>query len=171
MTKTICTYLMTLFFGLGFGQQNIDEKESYFPLDKGISKTLKWYKNKYREIVKDTITFKGKIYTHVAQIFPPDKTINMYYRKSNDTIYYFNEVKREHTPFFSINPVKGETVANGTIKKVGATLKTPLGRLKDLLVIDMAYANGQKDTRFYKKGLGLVAVKNNGQLVCYYVSD
>lgn len=171
MTRNIISSITILFCTITFGQSSINEKESYFPLSKGISKTLTWYKNKYREVIKDTITFEGKTYTQVAQIFPPDETINMYYRKSNDTIYYFNEVKRTDTPFFSINPVEGETTANGTVRKIGATLKTPKGKLTDLLVIEMLYASGQKDTRYYKKGLGLVAVKNNGRLVCYYVPD
>ncbi|MFC4221180.1 hypothetical protein [Flagellimonas marina] len=171
MTKSIFISVSFLFCTITFGQNSVDEKDSYFPLTKGISKTLTWYNNKYREVVEDTITFEGKVYTRVAQIFPPDETINMYYFKSNDTIYYFNEVKRKHTPFFSINPVEGETTANGTVKKVGATLKTPKGKLTNLLVIEMVYVSGQKDTRYYKKGLGLVAVKNNGRLVCYYVPD
>lgn len=165
----ICaTFLMC---NLTYGQINNNEEESYFPLTKGGSKTLTWYNSKYREVVKDTITLGGEVYTQVAQVFPPDETINMYYRNSNDTIYYFNEVKRVHTPFFGINPVKGETTANGTIIEVGGTLKTPKLKLTDLLVIEMVYANGQKDTRFYKKGLGLVAVKSKGKLVCYYVPD
>lgn len=171
MTKNIFTSAALIFCTITFGQKNISEKDSYFPLAKGVSKTLTWYKNKYREVIKDTITFEGETYTQVAQIFPPDETINMYYRKSNDTVYYFNEVKKTHVPFFSINPIEGETTANGTVRKVGGTLKTPKGKLTDLLVIEMAYESGQKDTRYYKKGLGLIAVKNNGRLVSYYVPD
>lgn len=100
MTRTIISSITLLFCTITFGQTSIQEKESYFPLSKGISKTLTWYKNKYREVVKDTITFEGITYTQVAQIFPPDETINMYYRKSNDTIYYFNEVKKADTYLF-----------------------------------------------------------------------
>lgn len=95
----------------------------------------------------------------------------MYYRKSNDTVYYFNEAKKRDVPFFSIKPIEGETTANGTIKRIDARIRTPKGRLDNLLEIEMAYSNGNKDRRFYKKGLGLVAVKNNNKLICYYIPD
>lgn len=171
MTKTIFICITMLFCVITLGQESRPESESYFPLNKGISKTLTWYKSKYREVVKDTFVFEDKTYTQVAQIFPPDETINMYYRKSNDTIYYFNEEKKVDTPFFSINPVEGEKTANGTVKKVGASLRTPKGKLTDLLVIEMEYSNGNKDTRYFKRGLGLVAVKNKKGLICWYVPD
>ncbi|MEP2239702.1 MAG: hypothetical protein ABJI22_15140 [Maribacter sp.] len=164
----ISVFLLTI---VSFGQNNELEKNSFFPLNKGISKTLTWYKGKYREVVKDTVTFNTKVYTKVSQIFPPDETINMYYRKSNDTIYFFNEIKKVDVPFFGINPKIGESIGNGTIKKIDAKLKTPKGKLENLLVIEMEYSNGQKDTRFYQKGLGLVAVKNKNRLICYYIPD
>lgn len=171
MVKTIFIGIALLSCEIALGQESEYESESYFPLNKGISKTLTWYKSKYREVIKDTIVFEGKTYTQVAQVFPPDETINIYYRKSNDTIYYFNEVKKEDTPFFSINPVKGEKTSNGTVKKVGASLRTPNGKLTDLLVIEMEYSNGNKDTRYFKRGLGLVAVKNTNGLICWYVPE
>ncbi|GAB5473831.1 MAG: hypothetical protein Mars2KO_19300 [Maribacter sp.] len=171
MKKSILTIFSLCLCSISIGQTDVDEKNSYFPLEKGISKTLTWYKGKYREVIKDTITYGGRVYTEVAQIFPPNETINMYYRKSNDTIYFFNEVKSVDVPFFGINPKIGERIGNGIIKKTGAKLKTPKGKLDDLLVVEMKYANGGKDTRYYKKGLGLVAVKNKNKLVCYYVPD
>ena len=145
--------------------------DSYYPLTRGISKTLTWYEGKYREVIKDTVTLEGELYTHIAQIFPPKNTIDIYLRNSNDTIYFFNTVKKTHAPFFGIKPVVGETIGNGTIKKVDASLKTPKGKLTDLLVIEMNYSNGAKDTRYYKRGLGLVAVKNKKKLICYYIPD
>jgi len=147
------------------------EKESYYPLTKGISKTLTWYKGKYREVIKDTIKLNGKIFTQISQIFPPNKSIDIYLRKSNDTIFFFNETKKKEKPFFGINPEVGQSIGNGTIIKTNAKLKTPKGKLTELLVIEMNYSNGTKDTRYYKKGLGLVAVKDKRKLICYYVPD
>lgn len=95
----------------------------------------------------------------------------MHIRISNDTVYHWNDVQKKHQVFFGINPKVGETIGNGTIKDVGAKLKTPKGKLNDLLVIEMNYSNGMSDTRYYQKGLGLVAVKNNKGLISYYVPD
>jgi hypothetical protein len=146
------------------------ESKSYFPLKKGNSKTLTWYKSKYREVIKDTITIKGKVYTEVSQIFPPKKEINIFLRKSNDTIYFFNQQEKKEIVFFGISLVKGEKIGKGTIKKINAKIRTPKGRLKDLLAIEMKYLNSSS-IRYYKKGLGLVAVKNKDGLICYYVPD
>ena len=170
MKYTFSLILALLISTIGFAQTE-SKNESYFPLKKGISKTLTWYNGKYREVIKDTVILGDHTYTEVAQIFPPNEAISMYYRESNDTIFYFNEEKKLDTPFFGIKPKQGESVANGVVKKVGAKLKTPVGKLEDLLVIEMTYSNGQKDTRYYKKGLGLVAVKNNNRLICYFVPD
>lgn len=147
------------------------KEASYYPLEIGMSKTLTWYNSKYREIIKDTVYLNGKIYTEISQVFPPKKSIDIYLRTSNDTVYFFNEAKKTEYPFFGINPKVGETIGNGTIKKVDAKLKTPKGKLTGLLVVEMNYSGGSKDTRYYKKGLGLVAVKNNNRLICYYVPD
>ena len=95
----------------------------------------------------------------------------MLLRISNDTVYHWNDVKKRHQVFFGINPKIGETIGNGTIKKVDAKLNTPRGKLNHLLVIEMNYSNGSTDTRFYQKGFGLVAVKKDGKLICYYVPD
>ena len=169
MIKTVFT-LFIFSVSLSVFSQN-SNSESYYPLEKGLSKTLTWYKSKYREVIKETDTLEGTVYTKLSQIFPPKKAINIYLRQSNDTVYYFNEVKRKETPFFGIRPIIGEEIGSGTIKKINAKLKTPKGKLTDLLVIEMNYTNGASDTRFFKKGLGLVAVKNNGKLICYYVPD
>jgi hypothetical protein len=147
------------------------EKESYFPLKEGNSKTLTWYKSKYREVIKDTTTINGEIYTEISQIFPPKKEINIYLRKSNDTIYFFNKKDKKEIIFFGIGENKGEKIGKGTIKKVNAKLKTPKGKLSGLLVVEMNYSNGSSSTRYYKKGLGLVAVKKKKKLICYYVPD
>ena len=144
--------------------------ESYFPIEFGQEKTLTWYKNTYVESFTDSTELGGKTYYIYSQKFEHN-TIDMPIRISNDTVYYWNDVKKIHRPFFGINPKVGETIGDGTIKKVDAKLKTPKGRLKDLLVIEMNYPNGGSDTRYYQKGFGLVAVRNKKGLVCYYVPD
>ncbi|RED48810.1 hypothetical protein [Seonamhaeicola aphaedonensis] len=162
--------ILVTFTTIRMASQN-SEQGSFYPLIKGQSKTLTWYKDKYREVIKDTVTLGGEIYNHIAQIFPPKNTIDIYLRNSNDTIYFYNTVKKTHMPFFGIRPVVGETIGNGTIVEVEAKLKTPKGKLTDLLVVEMNYSNGAQDTRYYKKGLGLVAVKNKNKLICYYIAD
>jgi len=163
-------FLLLLVFVVNLSAQELDS-ESYFPLKNGMSKTLTWYKSKYREVIKDTIKVNGKTYTQVSQIFPPKKEINIYLRKSNDTIFFFNETTKTEKAFFSIAEEKDKQVGAGTVIKTNAKLRTPKGKLSELLVIEMKYSNGSKDTRFYKKGIGLVAVKNNKGLICHYVPD
>lgn len=144
--------------------------ESYFPIEIGKEKTLTWYKDKYVESFTDSTEIGGEKYYLYSQKFK-NNLIEMPIRISNDTVYYWNDVKKTHQAFFGVNPKIGETIGNGTIIKVGAKLKTPKGKLTDLLVIEMKYSNGSSDTRYYKKGLGLVAVKNNKGLICYYIPD
>ena len=164
---------VTIFFTaatFGLKAQNASS-ESYYPLTKGLSKTLTWYKSKYREVIKDTVKLNGKFYTQVSQIFPPNKSINIYVRESNDTIYFYNQKKEQENPFFGIAPNIGQKIGNGTVKKIDAKLRTPEGKLTELLQVEMNYSNGQQDIRYYKKGLGLVAVKNEKGLICYYIPD
>ncbi len=168
--KKIVLMLFAFNLSLGLTAQDSNQ-ESYYPLTKGMSKTLTWYSSKYREIIKDTVQLGGRTYTHIAQVFPPKKTIDIYLRKSNDTIYTYNDVKKSHVPFFGVNPKAGEIIGDGKVIEVGAKLRTPKGKLTDLLVIEMNYSNGTKDIRYFKRGLGLVAVKNKNKLICYYVPD
>ncbi len=145
-------------------------KESYLPIEIGKEKTLTWYKDKYVESFTDSTEIGGEKYYLYSQKFK-NKSMDMYIRISNDTVYHWNDVKKEHQVFFGINPKVGETIGIGTILEVEAKLKTPKGKLKDLLVIQMNYSNGMSDKRYYQKGFGLVAVKNNKGLICYYVPD
>lgn len=145
-------------------------KESYLPIEIGKEKTLTWYKDKYVESFTDSTEIGGEKYYLYSQKFK-NNSMDMHIRISNDTVYHWNDVKKKHQVFFGINPKVGETIGNGTILEVGAKLKTPKGKLKDLLVIEMNYSNGMSDTRYYQKGFGLVAVKNNKGLICYYVPD
>lgn len=164
-------FLFALIVSLSLNAQS-PKGDSYYPLDIGLSKTLTWYKSKYREVVKDSVLKdNGKYYSLISQVFPPKKTIDIYMRKSNDTVYFFNEVKQSDIPFFGINPKVGETIGKGTVLEINAKLKTPRGKLTELLVIQMNYSKDSKDVRYYKKGLGLVAVKNKRKLICYFVPD
>uniref|UniRef100_UPI0040497254 hypothetical protein n=1 Tax=Gelidibacter sp. TaxID=2018083 RepID=UPI0040497254 len=165
MKKAIIITLLFLPF-LSVGQNS----ESYFPITIGKEKTLTWYKDIYIESFTDSTEIGGKWYYLYSQKFK-NNNIEMQIRISNDTVYVWNDVNKNHRVFFGINPKVGETIGVGTIKEVGATLKTPKGTLKDLLVIEMNYTKDQSDTRYYKKGFGLVAVINKKGLICYYVPD
>jgi len=145
-------------------------KESYLPIEIGKEKTLTWYKDKYVESFTDSTEIGCEKYYLYSQKFK-NSSMDMYIRISNDTVYHWNDVKKEHQVFFGINPKVGETIGIGTILEVEAKLKTPKGKLKDLLVIQMNYSNGMSDKRYYQKGFGLVAVKNSKGLICYYVPD
>jgi len=148
------------------------EEDSYYPLVNGMSKTLTWYTSKYREVIKDTVKLEnGKYYNLISQIFPPKKSIDIYMRKSNDTIYFYNEAEHKEVPFFGINPQIGETIGKGTVIEVDAKLRTPKGKLTGLLAVEMNYSKDSQDVRYYKKGIGLVAVNSKGRLICYYVPD
>jgi hypothetical protein len=142
--------------------------ESYFPIEIGIEKTLTWYNDNYVESFIDSTEIGGEKYFIYSQNFNNNK-LNMHIRISNDTVYHWNDVKKRHQVFFGINPKIGEKIGNGTIIKVDAKLKTPKGKLENLLVIEMNYSNGASDTRYYQKGIGLVAVVNNKGLICYLV--
>lgn len=144
--------------------------ESYFPIEIAKEKKLTWYNDIYVESFTDSTEIEGKTYYTYSQAFK-SQTIDMQIRISNDTVYFWNDVQNKSQVFFGINPKVGEKIGNGTIKKVGAKLRTPKGKLKDLLVIEMEYASGSSDTRYYQKGRGLVAVRNNRKLVCYYIPN
>ncbi|NRD22689.1 hypothetical protein HNV10_05525 [Winogradskyella litoriviva] len=144
--------------------------ESYFPVEIGKEKQLTWYNDTYVESFTDSTELGGETYYVYSQKFK-NNTIEMPIRISNDTVYHWNEVKNKHQVFFGINPKVGETIGIGTIKKIDAKLKTPKGKLTDLLVIEMTYSNGVTDKRYYKKGVGLVAVKSKKGLICYYVPE
>ena len=90
-----------LSFVLKINAQN-NENESYYPLTKGLSKTLTWYNSKYRETIKDTITVNKKVYTEISQLFPPKKEIKISLRKSNDSIFFLNTKTQSERIFFGI---------------------------------------------------------------------
>ena len=163
MKKTILLSLIILPL-ITIGQNS----ESYFPIEIGKEKTLTWYKGQYVESFIDSTMLGGKKYYKYLQNFKQGG-IEMPIRISNDTVYYWNDAKKIHRAFFGINPKIGETIGDGTILEVDAKLRTPKGKLKDLLVIEMNYPNGASDIRYYQKGMGLVAVKNKKKLVCYYL--
>ncbi|MBB3696509.1 hypothetical protein KMW28_24230 [Flammeovirga yaeyamensis] len=155
---------------IALSAQDIDS-DSYYPLSIGQKKTLTWYNNKYQEVIKDTVNISGKRYTIISQIFSKNKVIDLFMRVSNDTVYFYNTKKKLEIPYFGIAPNVGEKIGNGVVLNREAKLKTPSGTLKELLKIEMNYPNGAKDIRYYKKGLGLVAVKNKKGLICYYIPD
>ena len=166
MRRTILP-LIFIFLPLILIGQN---SESYFPIEVGNEKMLTWYKGKYLESFTDSTELGGEKYYLYSQKFS-NNSMGMHIRISNDTVYHWNDVKKKHEVFFGINPKVGETIGNGTIKKVGGKLKTPKGEFLNLLVIEMNYPNGESGTRYYQKGLGLVAVKSNNELISYYVPN
>ena len=107
MNKKLILLLIIIIAFCNLNAQN-SEEQSYFPLKKGMSKTLTWYKEKYREVIKDTVKFNGKTYTKVSQIFPKNNEMSIYLRNSNDTIYFYNQKSKKERVFFGISTKKGE---------------------------------------------------------------
>ena len=120
MTDSSKILLISLFFPIALIGQT---SNSYFPVDIGKKKTLTWYDLEYVEYFTDTVNIDGYRYHLYSQKFPShfkDKP----FRVSNDTVYFWNEVRHKHQVYFGINPIVGEKIGLGTIKQIDATLET-----------------------------------------------
>ena len=120
MTNTCKVLIILMFFPIVLIGQTSD---SYFPVDIGKKKTLTWYDLEYVEYFTDTVKIDGYKYHMYSQKFKghfKDKA----FRVSNDTVYFWNEVRHKHQVYFGINPIVGEKIGLGTIKQIDATLET-----------------------------------------------
>ena len=160
MKKTIIFILAILPF-LGFGQSDFCDKtfgDSYFPLKIGFEKHLTWGTATYVEKVTDTTIKNGIKYYNYEQDFGGGTSYDLLLRKQNDTVYMYNEEQKKDVILLIERPVKGVTWKSGKVVDTNGFFESPFCDYKNLLVIENKYPNGIKEKRFYKKGLGLVAV-------------
>lgn len=162
MKKTIIGILIILPF-LGFGQSDFCDKnfgDSYFPLKIGFEKNITWGNSFYIEKVTEKTNIDGTEYYKYVQDFGNGTVYDMLLRNQNDTIFMYNKKLKKETILLIVKPEKGIKWATGKIDKIDGSFETPYCNYENLLVIENKYSNGEKDTRYFKKGLGLVAITN-----------
>ena len=160
MKKEIIFILIFLPF-LGFGQSGFCDKsfgDSYYPLEIGFQKTLTWGNATYIEKVTGTTTKNGIVYYNYEQDFGGGTSYDLLLRKQNDTVFMYNEEQKKDVILLIERPIKGTKWQSGKIINTDGFFESPFCNYKNLLVIENKYPNGEKEKRFYKKGLGLVAV-------------
>jgi len=148
---------------LNFGQSYFCNKSfgnSYFPLEIGFEKNITWGGSFYVESIKEKTEIDGKEYFKYNQDFGNGKAYELLLRNQNDTIYFFNEKKKEEIVFLIAKPEKGIKWGAGKIIEIDGSFETPYCNYENLLVVENKYSNGEKDKRYYKQGLGLVAITN-----------
>ena len=146
---------------LGFGQSDFCNKSfgnSYFPLEIGFEKNITWGSSFYVESIKEKMEIDGKEYFKYNQDFGKGKAYELLLRNQNDTIYLFNEKNKKEIVFLIVKPKKGTKWGAGKIVEIDGSFETPYCNYENLLVIESKYSNGEKDKRYYKQGLGLVAI-------------
>lgn len=162
MTKPTL-FLLTFFPVLFFGQSDFCNKsygESYFPLEIGFEKKISWGSAIYSEKITEKTELNGVEYFKYVQDFGNGTSYDLLLRKHNDTIFMYNEVKKKDNILLIAKPEKGLKWPTGEIYAADGKFETPYCNYENLLVIKYKYSNGEKETRYYKKGLGLVAITN-----------
>jgi len=160
MKKTIFLFL-TILPILTYGQSEFCEKsfgESYYPLKIGFEKHLTWGKATYVEKVTGTTEQNGIEYFNYEQDFGGGTSYDLLLRKQNDTVFMYNEKQKKDVILLIERPVKGTKWESGKVVDTDGFFESPFCDYKNLLVIENKYSDGRKEKRFYKKGLGLVAV-------------
>ncbi|NQX86715.1 MAG: hypothetical protein HRT67_12565 [Flavobacteriaceae bacterium] len=146
---------------LTFGQSDFCDKsfgESYFPLEIGFEKQITWGNAFYVEKVTERTEINGKEYYKYEQDFGNGTVYDLLLRNQNDTIYMYNEVKKKDNILLIAKPQKGIKWDKGKISEIEGSFETPYCNYENLLVVENKYSNGTKEKRYYKKGLGLVAI-------------
>lgn len=162
MKKTTIFILLILPI-FGFAQSDFCEKnfgESYFPLEIGFEKNITWGNSFYIEKITEKIEIDGKEYYKYEQDFRNGTVYDLLLRNQNDTIYMYNEKLEKENILLIAIPEKGIKWKSGKIDKIDGSFETPYCNYENLLVVENKYSNGAKETRYYKKGLGLVAITN-----------
>lgn len=139
--------------------------ESYFPLEIGFEKNITWGNAFYVEKVTEKIEIDGKTYYKYVQDFGNGKSYDLILRNQNDTIYMYNEVKKTNNILLIAKPEKGIKWKNGIIDQIDGSFETPYCNYENLLVVANKYPDGTKEKRYYKKGLGLVAITSKKGIV------
>ena len=143
------------------GQSNFCEKNfglSYFPLEIGFEKHLTWGTATYVEKVSGTTEKDGIVYYNYEQDFGGGTSYDLLLRKQNDTVFMYNEEQKGDVILLIERPIKGVKWDSSKVIDTDGFFESPFCDYKNLLVIENKYPNGDKEKRFYKKGLGLVAV-------------
>ncbi len=156
--------LLAIFPILTFGQSDFCDKsfgESYFPLEIGFKKNITWGNAFYVEKVTEKKEIYGKEYYMYVQDFGNGTVYDLLLRNQNDTIYMYDEVKKKDNILLIAIPEKGIKWETGKIDQIEGSFETPYCNYENLLVVENKYSNGAKETRYYKKGLGLVAITGN----------
>ena len=152
---------------LGFGQSDFCNKNfgnSYFPLEIGFEKNITWGSSFYVESIKEKTEIDGKEYFKYNQDFGNGKAYELLLRNQNDTIYLFNEKSKKDIVFLIAKAEKGLKWGTTKIIKTDANFETPYCNYENLLVVQYKYSNGEKGKRYYKKGLGLVAITDKKRI-------
>lgn len=159
MKKTIIL-LITLSTLDSFSQT----KESYLPIVLDNELNYKWMGRKTKVSFKYSIEIEGKTYysfNKKNELYNISELIAI----SNDTVYIYSDLDKKHIPKFCFNAKIGEKVGLGKIVSKTKSFKTPKGKVyKNLIVI--SFDNGSH-FEYYKRGIGLVAIKNEKRFILY----
>ncbi|HET8839387.1 MAG TPA: hypothetical protein VFM82_10385 [Flavobacteriaceae bacterium] len=163
--KRALLLIVILLPSFGFGQSGFCDKsygDSYYPLKIGFQKTLTWGNSIYTEKVTGTTTKNGIVYFNYEQDFGGGTSYNLLLRKQHDTVFMYNEKHKKDVILLIERPVKGTKWESGKVIDTDGFFDSPFCNYKNLLVIENKYSDRDKEKRFYKKGLGLVAVTTKG---------
>ena len=140
-------------------------KESYLPIEIGKEINYKWVGQKSIHSFVDSIYIDNKIYYAYSKKTEINNIQTLIHIK-NDTVYSYNDYLKKHEPRFGLIPIIGTKIGKGTVIKNNHSLKNRKGRIYDkLLVIEIKSSNGQIQTEYYKKGIGLIAMKMNKRFI------
>lgn len=161
--KKTTIFILAILPIFGFAQSDFCEKnfgESYFPLEIGFEKNITWGNTFYIEKITKKINIDGNEYYKYEQDFQNGTVYDLLLRNQNDTIYMFNEKLKKETILLIAKPEKGIKWTSGKIDDINGSFETPYCNYENLLVVENKYSTGEKEIRYYKKGLGLVAITN-----------
>jgi hypothetical protein len=159
--KRITILLLAILPILTFGQSEFCDKsfgDSYFPLEIGFEKHITWGNAFYVEKVTEKKEIDGIEYFKYEQDFRNGTIYDLLLRNQNDTIFMYNEVKKKDQILLIAKPQKGIKWETGKIAEIDGSFETPYCNYENLIVVENKYSNGTKEKRYYKKGLGLVAI-------------
>lgn len=111
----------------------------------------------------DSLKLNGKYYKTRTKKYKSGKTLKAYFRKENNSVYYYNEKTQSPSLLMPANKEKGfmweSTCGQFTyiIKSLDAKLNTPYCNFKELLEIEILNKDIDKKFQFfYKPGVGFI---------------
>jgi hypothetical protein len=159
MRNLFLTFLLSPVFL--FGQDDFCSKkfdDSFYPLVVGQEKNLTWGESNYVEKVTGTREIDGVTYYEFKQDFGKGTSYDLLLRKQNDTVYLYDDSVKKENILLIARPEKGVSWHSGKVIETEGFFETPYCDYNNLLVVEYKYSSGTKEKRYYKKGLGLVAV-------------